>query len=103
MPRPPELSPQQRADALAKAAEARRVRAEIRESLRTGGMTIADVLERAEEDLVGGMKVKAVLTAVPGLGKIKSFRLMDELGIAQNRRIRGLGARQRRALLDALS
>jgi hypothetical protein len=102
MPQPPELSPQQRADALAKAAEARRVRAEIRESLRTGGMTVADVLDRSGEELVGGMKVKAVLTAVPGLGKIKSFRLMDELGITQNRRLRGLGDRQRRALLDAL-
>jgi hypothetical protein len=103
MPEPPRLSPQQRADALAKAAEARRVRAGIREALRTGAMTVADVLDRSDEELVGGMKVKAVLTAVPGLGKIKSFRLMERLGIADNRRVRGLGDRQRKALLDALS
>jgi hypothetical protein len=34
------------------------------------------------------------------MGKIKSIRLMEELGIADNRRIRGLGARQRQALLE---
>ena len=99
---PPPLSPEQRAAALAKAAEARRVRAELREALRLGEATLADVLARSDEDIVGGMKVKAVLTALPGLGKVKSYRLMDRLGIAENRRVRGLGTKQRRALLDAL-
>jgi hypothetical protein len=103
MPEPPALSPQQRAAALAKAAEARRARAEIREALRSGSLTLAEVLDRTDEEHIGGMKVKAALTAVPGLGKIKSFRLMDQLGIAENRRLRGLGTRQRRELLDQLS
>jgi ribosomal protein S13 len=49
------------------------------------------------------MKVKAVLTSMPGLGKVKSYRLMEELGIAENRRMRGLGSKQREALLAALS
>ena len=78
------------------------MRAELREALRLGETTLADVLGRSEEDIVGGMKVKAVLTALPGLGKVKSYRLMDRLGIAENRRVRGLGTQQRRALLDAL-
>ena len=99
---PPPLSPEQRAAALAKAAEARRVRAELREALRVGDATLADVLARAEEDIVGGMKVKAVLTALPGLGKVKSYRLMARLEIAENRRVRGLGSQQRKALLEAL-
>ncbi|MFH1104050.1 MAG: integration host factor, actinobacterial type [Actinomycetota bacterium] len=100
---PPSLSPEQRAAALEKAAEARRVRAEVREALRTGRSSLRDVLDRSAEEIVGGMKVKAVLTALPGLGKVKSHRLMESLGIAENRRVRGLGPNQRKALIDALS
>jgi hypothetical protein len=100
---PPSLSPEQRVAALEKAAEARKGRAEVREALRTGRSTLGEVLDRAGEDIVGGMKVKSVLTALPGLGKVKSYRLMETLGIADNRRVRGLGANQRKALLDALS
>lgn len=100
---PPELTDEQRAAALAKAAEARRARADVREALRMGEMTLRDVLDRSDDELIGGIKVKAVLTAIPGLGKIKSFRLMDRLGIAENRRLRGLGPKQREALLAELS
>ncbi len=100
---PPKLTPEQRAAALAKAAEARRVRAQMREALRSGEMTLADALDRSGDDLLGGTKVKAVLTALPGLGKVKSHRLMEQLGIAENRRLRGLGRKQREALLAELS
>ena len=101
---PPKLTPEQRARALEKAAEARRRRAEVREMLMSGSLTLAGVLERADADeLVAGMKVKSVLQALPGLGKVKSRRLMEQLDIAENRRVRGLGARQREGLLAALS
>lgn len=103
MPTPPQLSPEQRAAALEKAAEARRVRAAVREALRTGQTTLTDVLARSEEDIIAGMKVKALLTALPGLGKVKSYRLMERLGIAENRRVRGLGVQQRKALLEELA
>jgi hypothetical protein len=103
MPTPPQLSPEQRAAALEKAAQARRVRAEVREALRTGQMSLTDVLARSEEDMIAGMKVKALLTALPGLGKVKSYRLMERLGIAENRRVRGLGVQQRKALLEELA
>ena len=100
---PPSLSADDRARALARAAEARRVRAEVREGLRTGSMSLTEVLDRVGQDHIGGIKVKAVLTALPGLGKVKSYRLMETLGIAENRRLRGLGPKQREALLAALS
>ena len=103
MPTPPQLSPEQRAAALEKAAQARRVRAEVREALRTGQMSLTDVLARSEEDMIAGMKVRALLTALPGLGKVKSYRLMERLGIAENRRVRGLGVQQRKALLEELA
>jgi len=100
---PPKLTAEQRAAALAKAVEARRARADLRAALSSGEMTLADALARSDDDLVGGIKVKAIITALPGLGKVKAYRLMDEIGIAENRRLRGLGRRQREALLAALS
>jgi hypothetical protein len=104
MTQPPKLTPEQRAAALEKAAAARRERAELKQLLRDGNVTLGELMERVDsDDAVGGMKVKAVLTSVPGLGKVKSVRLMEELGIAENRRMRGLGAKQREGLLAALS
>ena len=67
MTRPPELTPEQREAALARAAAARAIRADVRKRLSEGALTFQEVLDEAEEDeLVAGMKVKAVLTAVPG-------------------------------------
>jgi hypothetical protein len=96
----PQLSDEERAAALAKAAEARRVRAEVKELLKTGSMSITELLERAAADeIVAGLKVSSVLSSMPGTGKVKANRLMESLGIADNRRLRGLGDRQRAALL----
>ncbi len=101
---PPILTAEQRRAALAKAAEARRVRAEVKELLKTGSITFPEVLERAEVDeLVAGTKVSAIIVSLPGVGKVKGKRLMEELGIASNRRLRGLGSRQRQALLERFS
>jgi hypothetical protein len=101
---PPKLTPEQRRAALAKAAEARRLRAEIKELLKTGSLTFPEVLERAEsDDIIAGTKVAAVVVSLPGVGKVKGKRLMEELGIAPNRRLRGLGSRQREALLERFS
>lgn len=101
---PPELSKEQRAAALAKAAEARKVRAEIKHLMKSGSISFPELLERADEDpLVAGMKVYAVLSSLPGNGKVKAKRLMEGHGIADSRRIRGLGQRQRSALLEEFS
>ena len=64
---------------------------------------MAEVLEQGQsDDLVGKTKVLAVLESLPGVGKVKARRLMEEVGIADNRRVQGLGAQQRKALLDEL-
>lgn len=97
---PPQLSEEMRAEALAKAAEARRVRAEVKELLKMGSMSFSELLARADSDsLVGGLKVASVLASMPGNGKVKAKRMMEAHGIADNRRLRGLGERQRAALL----
>ena len=101
---PPKLTPEQRKAALEKAAEARRTRAEIKELLKTGSLTLAEVLDRAEtDDIVAGTKISSLLVAMPGMGKVKAKRLMETLAISETRRIRGLGARQRADLLDHFS
>ena len=103
MPQPPVLTPEQREQALAKAAEARRARAELKEKLKMGSLTLAELLARsAGDDHVGKMKVLAVIEALPGVGKVKARKVMEEVGIADNRRVQGLGSQQRQALLQAL-
>jgi hypothetical protein len=100
MPNPPALSEEQRAAALEKAAEARRVRAELKERLKMGSISLAEVFEKAEaDDVVGKLKVLALLESLPGVGKVKARRKMDEIGISDTRRVRGLGEQQRKALL----
>jgi hypothetical protein len=102
MPQPPVLTPEQREAALAKAAEARRARAELKERLKMGSLTLPQLFSQADDDdHVGKMKVLAVLEALPGVGKVKARRTMEEIGIADTRRVRGLGEQQKKALLSA--
>lgn len=99
----PTLTPEQRAEALAKAAEARKARSELLASIKSGKQSIDKVLERAKEDkTIGKTKVAALLKAVPGLGSVKVAALLEQAGIDPDRRAAGLGERQRAALLDAL-
>lgn len=96
----PEMTAEQRAAALERAGLARRTRAEIKALLKTGSLTFTDVLQRAEEDdLVAGTRVKAIVGSMPGMGKITTIRLLEEIGIAENRTLRGLTKRQTEALL----
>jgi transposase len=96
----PTLTPEQRAAALAKAAEVRKARAQLKEELKAGKTTLPAVLDRAEtDDVVGKLKVSAVLQSLPGIGKIRATQIMERLKIADSRRLRGLGDQQRKALL----
>ena len=95
----PTLTPEQRADALLKAAAARVKRSEVKTRLKRGETTMADVIkDSATDDTIGKMKVTAVLQSMPGVGKVRASQIMERLDIAENRRIRGLGDRQRAAL-----
>ncbi len=95
----PELDAESRRQALEKAAEARKVRAELKQQLKVGEIDFAEVLRRADEDeIVGKTKVSAVLEALPKVGKVRARKLMEKLDISPSRRLRGLGANQRKAL-----
>ncbi|MTV25580.1 integration host factor [Nitriliruptoraceae bacterium ZYF776] len=96
----PELDPEQRRAALEKAAENRRIRAELKQMLKAGEVSLRDVLDRSgDADALAKMRVADVLEAMPAYGPVKARRLMEELDIAMSRRLRGLGPRQREALL----
>ena len=100
MPQLPRLTDEQRRAALAKAGEARRVRAETKELLKTGSLRLSELFEQAATDrILAGIKVERLIAAMPGTGRIKAKRLMESLGIAENRRIRGLGHNQKAALI----
>ena len=97
----PQLTTEQRTAALEKAAAARRARADLKDRLKRGDTTLTQVLtDAATNDVIGKTRVSEVLTALPQVGKIKAQALMNELDIAPTRRLRGLGERQRQALLE---
>jgi len=95
----PPLTPEQRAAALEKAAEARRVRAEVKSRLKHSGASLTQVIEQGKSDeIVGKMKVTALLESMPGVGKVRARQIMARLGISESRRVWGLGANQQAAL-----
>ena len=95
----PQLTEEQRRQALAKAAEARKKRAEIKAQLKSGKLSLDALLGRSGDDIVGKMKVSNVLESLPGVGKVRATKIMEELDISASRRVRGLGAKQREQLL----
>ena len=95
----PTLTEEQRKQALAKAAEARRRRAELKGQLKAEKMSLRDVLSQQTDDIVGKMKVSSVLESLPGVGKVRARKIMERLDISSSRRVRGLGAKQKDALL----
>ena len=98
---PPQLTPEQRTAALAKAAEARAARAEMKNRLKNGSVSLAEALA-STDSTVGKMKVVSLLESLPGVGKVKARKLMEDIGIADNRRVQGLGQQQKSALLEQL-
>ena len=84
-----------------KAAEARVARAELKNKLKMGTVTLAEAL-KSTSSTVGKLKVVSMLESLPGVGKVKARKIMDDIGIADNRRVQGLGEQQKLSLLDQL-
>jgi len=95
----PPLTPEQRAGALEKAAAARRERAEVKNRLKHSGASLSEVVREGQKnDVIGKMKVSALLESLPGVGKVRAKQIMERLSISETRRVRGLGANQIAAL-----
>jgi Ribosomal protein S13/S18. len=97
----PQLTPEQRADALAKAAVARRERAAVKNRLKYAQGLLSEVIADGKvNDIVGKMKVYALLESMPGVGRVRARQIMQEVGISETRRVRGLGNNQIAALIE---
>ncbi len=98
----PELTPKERQAALDKALVARRKRAEARDDLKSGKLSVADLIE-TDDEVLKRMRVTAMLESLPSIGETKTKRIMEECGIAESRRVGGLGKHQKAKLLERLA
>ncbi|MGN8245541.1 integration host factor, actinobacterial type [Cellulomonas soli] len=97
----PPLTPEQRAAALQKAAAARQARAEVKNRLKYSQGTLSEVITLGQQDeTIGKLKVLALLESLPGVGKVKARAIIEEIGISETRRVRGLGPHQVKALVE---
>jgi len=96
----PKLSLEEKKKALKKAQEIRSKRAKIRQNLKHGRTTIKEVLANINDDVVAKMRVAYLLESLPRIGKIRTRKIMSDIGINETRRVQGLGNRQKQALLE---
>lgn len=101
---PPQLTPEERALALAKAKDARQRRAGIKAQVKDGALSIHQVLELARtDDVIAKMRVLELVESISGVGKIRGKALLERLGISLTRRIQGLGRHQMDDLIAQFS
>jgi hypothetical protein len=98
------LTDGERTAARLKATAARAERADIKAKLKSGQATVAEVIDAGRTvEAIGRLRVAELLESLPGVGKVKARRLMEEVGISETRRVQGLGEKQRKALFEKLS
>ena len=106
MPRvaPPEVD---RVAAAHAAVAARRARASVKLAVHDRVRSAVDVVEAAWTDpsatAEASLRVRELLTSIPTLGPTRVAKAMGQLGIAESKRVGGLGVRQRRKLVAWLA
>lgn len=95
----PKLTPDERRLALEKAQRLRKERAEIRRQLKEGELTLAELLAQEPDEITGRMRVDHILQSLPSVGKKIASKIMDEIGIAESKRLGGLSPRQHTELV----
>ena len=98
----PQMTEAQRAAALTKAAVTRKKRSEVRGKIKAGKITAKKALAKRDDPIVGKIKVSQFIQSFPGYGKAKAEKIMTEIGIAEDRRLKGLGDNQVAKLIEAL-
>lgn len=98
----PVLTPEEKLNALKKAQEMRSKRAEVRVKLKRGTLTLREVFESIDDEVIARMRVTYLLQSLPQVGKVTTEKVMREIGINENRRVQGLGKRQKEQLLRRL-
>ena len=77
----PQMTDEQRAEALKKAAATRAKRAEYKENIKAGKLSAKKAFEEIDDPALGKMRVKQFIAAFPGFGKVSTEKLMAEIGI----------------------
>ena len=96
---PPQLTPEERARALAKAKESRQIRAAVKARVKSGELSISDVVTMSKDDeAIAKMRVLELVESMSGVGKIRGKSMLERLGISLTRRIQGLGRHQLESL-----
>lgn len=93
------LTAEERARALEKAAEARRLRKDLKRRISEGEITPSEALA---DPAAQRMRVSEFLRAWRGVGTATADRIMEDVSIAPIRRVSGLTERQRTGILDHL-
>jgi ribosomal protein S13 len=71
----------------------------VKNRLKHAGASLSEIIKEGQDnDVVGKMKVSALLESLPGVGKVRARQIMERLGISETRRVRGLGSNQVAAL-----
>ncbi len=96
----PQLTLEEKRKALKKAQKVRSERAKIRQDLKSGRTGIREILENIDNDVIAKMRVAYLLESLPRIGKVRTRKIMNEIGIDETRRIQGLGSRQKQALIE---
>lgn len=95
----PQMTPEQRAKALEKARIAREKRSAAMKDLAAGKISPKKFVENPDPTY-SKVKVVAFLKKLPGVGAAKAAKALDVCNIPDNRRLGGLGSKQKAALLD---
>ena len=101
MRRAPERTSQERLSALEEANRVRFARADAKRGLKSGEVSLYDLLMQPSEELKGA-KVEEILLAVRGMGRVKVTRTLREAGVSRSKTLVGLTHGQRDRLLRAL-
>ena len=73
----------------------------MKNRLKYSSGVLSEVIEQGRtDDVIGKLKVVSLLESLPGVGKVKARAIMEEVGIAESRRVRGLGPHQAAALVE---
>lgn len=93
----PHISKEKRDESLKKARLYRIQRAQIKQSVKKGIVSLGDVFNGSVnyKDIVGNMKLIDIVKSLPGIGDIKAKKILNSLSISERKTIKGLGEKQK--------
>ena len=98
---PPNLTTQERRDALKAAVAARRIRAAFKEEIKVGKKSWKDAFS-AQDESIKKMRVRELIESLPGVGEVRAKNILERAGISPTRRVGGVGRSQYEKLLELM-